>query len=194
VVQIHGLTRLGPNEPAIDVELIQAIPKGDRWERIIEKGTELGATGFRPIYAERSVRRIPLPRLEEKLRRWTQRAVAAAKQCERARTPPVASPAELGEMLAQIGPAGEGEARLLLAERGPGRPPIPPGSPPRSVLLAVGPEGGWAPAERESFIQEGFQPVRLGPRILRADTAAIAGLTAIQALWGDLAVWAPARS
>ena len=175
-----------PNESPLEVELIQAVTKGETFEWILEKGTELGAVRFQPVFSARSVPRIPGGRAEEKRVRWCKRVVAAAKQCERARLPSVAAPEDLSAHLSRLGPAQRGERRLFLAERTSGQPSEPGEAAPRLVRIAVGPEGGWEPAERGALDEAGFRPVALGPRILRAETAALAGLVIVQSRWGDI--------
>lgn len=187
--RVEGLAPLPPNEAPLTAELIQALPKGERWEWILEKGTELGAARFHPVLTDRTVARVPEARAGDKVERWRKITLAAAKQCERARVPTVAAPLALTQCLAGLGPAGPGELRLALTERQPG-----PGaggsqeatSPVRRVLLAAGPEGGWSEEDRRCLASAGFRPWGLGPRILRSETAAVAALAVLQARWGDL--------
>ncbi|GAB4257176.1 MAG: 16S rRNA (uracil(1498)-N(3))-methyltransferase [Deferrisomatales bacterium] len=192
VGQVEELRALPPNEPPLEVVLVAALPKGDRWEWVLEKGTELGVAGFRPVYTERSVARPPTARLRPRAARWEKLVTAASKQCERGRIPPVGDPVELGRLLAELAPPRPGEARLFLAERSPARAPPLPAPPVERVWVAVGPEGGWAPSERAALEGSGFAPVPFGPRILRAETAALAALVWVQARWGDLEPPAPA--
>lgn len=194
-VRIAELAPLAPNEPPVDVDLLQALPKGERWEWILEKGTELGARRFLPLLTARTVARVPTERLEHRVDRWRKLVLAAAKQCERGRVPSVFPPRELEACLQTLGPAQPGEVRLFLSEREPAvsRPPprprpgvaqVGPGT--ARITLAVGPEGGWSGQDRGALAAAGFGPWSLGPRILRSETAAVAALAAVLGRWGDL--------
>ncbi len=174
-----------PNEPPVAVELLQGVPKGDRWEWILEKGCELGASRFRPVITRRTVYRPRAGRLAGQLDRWHRRLVAAAKQCERARVPEVAAPEPLAAVLDGLGPVQPSERRVVCVERLDTPRPLAL-EPAALVRVAVGPEGGWADDELAALEAAGFTPLGLGPRVLRADTAAVAALVRIQALWGDL--------
>jgi len=185
-VRVGDLRQLPANEPAVEIELIQGLPKGDRWEWVVEKGTELGVARFRPVYSEHSVARLPEARETDRRTRWGKIALAAAKQCERARVPAVEPIRGLADTLATLGPPVSGEGRLALTERTPGARPGCPDSRPSLVRLAVGPEGGWSSADRELLAAAGFAPQSLGPRILRTDTAGLAGVVLVLAWWGDL--------
>ncbi|MDF1551483.1 MAG: RsmE family RNA methyltransferase [Deferrisomatales bacterium] len=184
-VQVEQLQPLAANEPGLHLELLQGLPKGDRWDDVLEKGTELGVTAFRPLYTARSVPHIPLPRLDKRMQRWHEKLRAALKQCERGRLPLLEEPAPLDRCLRHLGPCGTGELRLVLAERASGEP-WPDSGATRTIRLAVGPEGGWAPEERQLLQDANFRPVSLGPRILRTDTAALAGCALVMQRWGDL--------
>ncbi len=184
--EIGDLTPLGPQESPLALELVQAVPKGERWEWLLEKATELGVTALWPLVSDRTVAQAAPGRADAKAARWRQRLVAAAKQCERGRVPSLAAPAPLGALLGALGEPAPGEVRLVLAERRPEEPFPAPAAAPRRAILAVGPEGGWTPEELREFRRAGFAPLGLGPRVLRTETAAIAGLALLQAWWGDL--------
>lgn len=184
-VEVEQLHPLASNEPALHLELLQGLPKGERWDDVLEKGTELGVAAFRPLYTARSVPHIPPPRLDKRMQRWREKLRAALKQCERSRLPHLAEPEPLDRCLRHLGPPGTGELRLVLAERTTGEP-WPDVDELATVRLAVGPEGGWADEERLLLQNAGFCAVSLGPRILRTDTAALAGSALIMQRWGDL--------
>lgn len=173
--RVTALRPVGSNEPGAALELVQGLPKGERWEWIIEKGTELGIARFRPVYTEFGVASIPLQRLPARLDRWRKVALAASKQCERAVVPEVLAPVPLGELVASLASAAAGETRLALTERLADDPVLPELSPAGRFVLAVGPEGGWSSADRGLLRAAGFVPWGLGPRVLRAETAALAG-------------------
>lgn len=184
-VEVERLQPLAANEPNLHLELLQGLPKGERWDDVLEKGTELGVAAFRPLYTARSVPHIPPARLGKRLQRWSEKLRAALKQCERSRLPHLAEPVSLDRCLRQLGPPSTGELRLVLAERSTGDPwPDTRGI--GTVRLAVGPEGGWANEERSLLMEAAFHAVSLGPRILRTDTAALVGSALIMQRWGDL--------
>jgi 16S rRNA (uracil1498-N3)-methyltransferase len=184
--EVHAKT--GPHrelerESALEVVLVQGLSSGDRMDFTLQKAVELGIAAIQPVATERSVVKLKDERAQRRVEHWQNLVIAACEQCGRNRVPPVAPLLGFGEWAAQLGP-GEGESRLLLSPQAPvslregGRPPG------RIVLLA-GPEGGLAPGEVQTALARGFAPVRLGPRILRTETAAVAALAALQALWGD---------
>jgi 16S rRNA (uracil1498-N3)-methyltransferase len=170
-------------EPALALTLALSPLKGDLMELVIQKATELGVAELRPLVCARTDA-VARPALRgTRQQRWEKVASGAAEQCGRARVPRIAPTGSLGELLSE---AFEGP-RLLLQEPGAQRPALSalphPGA---RLLLLVGPAGGFEPAEVARAAAAGFQPVGLGPRVLRAETAAVAAIAAAQALWGDL--------
>lgn len=184
-VRLADLKALPSNEPSLRLSLIQAMPKGDRWEWLLEKGTELGVNRFVPVHSTHGVVHIAERRGTHKKNRWNSIVTAAAKQCERGRIPDVALPKELPSVLSSLPKICTGEERLVSVPR-MSEPHIPSVGPIRRVLLAVGPEGGWTVEELEAFEKAGFRPLGLGPRILRSETAAICAIVVSQSLWGGL--------
>jgi 16S rRNA (uracil1498-N3)-methyltransferase len=177
-VRVTGLAALPSGEPGRDLWLLASLVKGERWEWLLEKAVELGATRILPLLAEYGVAR-PGDRAEAKLDRWRKCLLAAAKQCERGRIPRLDAPLTASSLVGSLPPLPPGEVRFLLAARG--SPPalhVPPQAP--RVLLAVGPEGGWTEAEEKAFLAAGFTAASLGPRILRSETAALAALAMAQ--------------
>lgn len=156
--------------------------KGDRMELVIQKATELGVAEVRPVVSARTDA-VARPALKgTRQDRWDKVASGAAEQCGRAVVPDVAPTVELKQLLAQ-----PFEGLKLHFSEVPGAPAVAAGAPaPTSVLALVGPAGGWEPHEADRLQDAGFLAVSLGPRILRAETAAIAAVTALQVLWGDL--------
>lgn len=168
-------------EPPLTVILAQGISSGERMDYTLQKAVELGVAGISPIAAERSVVRLVGERAEKRLLHWRRVVIAACEQSGRSRVPPVHPPETLPDWLAHLEPGG---VRLMLAPDADTRLRDLP--PPRGpVLLLVGPEGGLSEAERSVAVSQGFLPLRLGPRILRTETAALAALAAMHALWGD---------
>ncbi len=168
--------RLRPPAPEPELTLLMAIIKRDALDWVVEKATELGVTRIRLVQTRRTVAAPPNPeRLQAILR-------GAAEQCERLGLPRIEAPLPLHAVL-----AGWGEGRLLVAAERRASPPIAALAGTARALL-VGPEGGFAPQELDDLAARPFvSPCRLGPRILRAETAAVAGLAALQALAGDWA-------
>lgn len=177
VARIAVQQRLRPPRPEPDLRLVVAVVKRDAMEWIVEKATELGAASIAPVLTRRTVAdRVNLARL-------TLIAREAAEQCERLTLPAIAEARPLHALL----DAWDGAPLLLGEPRGEARPiaaALAGLAPPLGWL--VGPEGGFERAELDDLRRRPFvAPVRLGPRILRAETAAAAGLSAIQALAGD---------
>jgi 16S rRNA (uracil1498-N3)-methyltransferase len=178
-VSVH-IDRFDPveREPALALTLAQAVAANDAMDDAVRKATELGAAAIQPVIAERSA---PRPAGERRNRRhahWRQVAIAACEQCGRNRVPAVHAPLPLRAWLAAWRAGGvvlapDAEAPIGALGRAP------------SALL-VGPEGGFAPAELGAARSAGFIAVRLGPRVLRTETAAAAGLAVLNVLWGDL--------
>lgn len=185
-VCVEFLEPLPTNEPRVALDLVQALPKGERWEWILEKGTELGVRRFLPVLTQRTVARLPPSREADRLHRWRKIARAAAKQCERALVPEIAAPRDAEATLRSLGPVPPGELRLALMERLSPEPGARPPLPVSRVVVAVGPEGGWSPEDRSVLAAAGFRPWGLGPRILRSETAAVAALAVALSWWGDL--------
>ena len=168
-------------ESPLAVTLIQAVSASEKMDFAVQKGTELGVKRIIPAVSTRSNVRLSGERAEKKVWRWQEIAVSACEQCGRNKVPPVAPIADLPQVLAAL-PVDSG-ARLLLSPHG-GVPlrSLPPAQ--RAVLL-IGPEGGLTAEEEDLARSHGFQAVQLGARVLRTETAALAALAAMQALWGD---------
>lgn len=169
-------------EPPLDVTLVQAVPAADKMDWIVQKCTELGVAAIRPVAAKRSVIRLSGERMERRVRHWCGVAVAACEQCGRNRVPAVAPIVDLPQYLASL-PEDNGMRLLLAPEAGRRvaelRPPAGP------VTLLAGPEGGFDGDELLAAASVGFQAVTLGPRVLRTETAGLAAVAAMMALWGD---------
>lgn len=169
--------------PGARVVLAQALVEAKKLETILEKAAELGCADFIPVVTARSLRP-PAERADRKLERWTRIVREAAKQCKGRLVTAVHPPRSLEGLLKE--PAAE--RRLFLSENG-GRPlreiVAGPAGPPGSVVLLVGPTGGWTEAEERDVRSAGFEAVSLGRRVLRAETAAIAGAAMIVHFWND---------
>lgn len=168
-------------ESALDLTLAQGISRGERMDWVVQKATELGVRRILPVLTERSVVRLDERQVERKLQHWRAVAIAACEQCGRNRVPEVLSP--IG-VLDAVRAADAHSARLLLSPAATLRIQDLPR--PAKITLLIGPEGGLTEAEQDIALRGGFEPVRLGPRILRTETAAIAALAALQHTFGDL--------
>ena len=168
-------------ESPLAVTLIQAVSASEKMDFAVQKGTELGVKRIIPAVSTRSNVRLSGERAEKKVRRWQEIAVSACEQCGRNKVPPVAPIADLPQVLAAL-PVDSG-ARLLLSPHG--GVPLRSLPPAQSAVLLIGPEGGLTAEEEDLARSHGFQAVQLGARVLRTETAAMAALAAMQALWGD---------
>jgi len=169
-------------ESPLAVTLVQGIARAERMDLVLQKATELGVAAIQPVVTSRSVVKLDRDSRERKLSHWRGIAVAACEQCGRARVPAVAAPRTFESWIAE--PPGDG-ARLLLSPDAD----VPLSAAARgatAVELLVGPEGGLDATEREAALAAGYRGCRLGPRILRSETAAIAALAVLQAVAGDL--------
>lgn len=168
-------------ESPLPITLIQGVSKGERMDFTVQKAVEMGVARIKPVFTARSVVRLEGERLERRRRHWQGVAISACEQCGRNRVPEVATPVALDAWLAAPPP---GLCLLLHHEADAGLDALTP--PPAGVVLLIGPEGGLNEAERRTARDAGFRHLRLGPRVLRTETAAIAALAALQARWGDL--------
>ncbi len=166
-----------------EIWLLAALAKGEKMDLVVQKATELGAAGIAPFAAERSVVRLEPEKGEERARRWRRIVEEAARQCGRADVPLVRAPVALGAALEALPPGA-----LALAFQ-PGGPPVLALEPIASSTYAaiVGPEGGLTDAELAACAAAGARRAALGPRVLRAETAAIVAVALLQARFGDLA-------
>ncbi|MCM2972652.1 16S rRNA (uracil(1498)-N(3))-methyltransferase [Larsenimonas suaedae] len=167
-------------ESPLEVHLGQAISKGDRMDYAIQKAVELGVSEITPLYTERGDVRLKGERAAKKLAHWRGVALSACEQCGRARVPTLHEPCALEDWLSMR----EEPLRLVLHPGKPGWKDPP--EPPEAVSVLIGPEGGLGEAEVERAGHHGFQPLGLGPRVLRTETAPVVALTLLQARYGDL--------
>ncbi len=169
-------------EPALAATLALGITKGERMDYALQKAVELGAEELLPLFTERSVVRLRDDRLDKRVRHWQGVVIAACEQSGRRRLPRLQAPKRLASWLADW---PEGRTGLILHHRAESTlPELAPPADGRLTLL-VGPEGGLSEAERAAAVQCGFAAARLGPRVLRAETAPLAALASLQMLWGD---------
>jgi 16S rRNA (uracil1498-N3)-methyltransferase len=172
----------GVRESPLAVTLVQAVSRGERMDWTLQKATELGVQAIQPVLAARGVVRLDEDRGERRLRHWQAVVASACEQCGRSVLPRVAAPLELPRYLEQ--PRGH-LRRIMLAPDG-AVPIVALADGLTGVELLVGPEGGLDEVELAAAARAGFEAVRLGPRVLRTETAGIAALAVLQALAGDL--------
>ncbi|WP_313346690.1 16S rRNA (uracil(1498)-N(3))-methyltransferase [Stenotrophomonas sp.] len=170
------------NESPLRITLLQGIARGEKMDLILQKATELGVSAIVPVNAERTEVKLDAARAEKRLAHWRSVVVSACGQSGRARVPGVEAPQGVLEAARRV-PAEalkltldpEGEHRLSTLDAAP-----------HGVVIAIGPEGGWSPRDRQALATAGFQGLQLGPRILRTETAGLAAIAAVQARLGDL--------
>ena len=165
-------------EAARAIHLVVGLPANDRMDWLVEKATELGAASIQPVMSERSVLRLKAERADKKLAHWRGIAVAACEQCGRNRVPMIHQVVTLADWLKKSLPASAAGAgtRLLLSLQQGTRFLDKAASGTGALTFLSGPEGGLSPAEEAAALACGFNPVTLGPRILRAETAPLACL------------------
>ncbi|GAB2592872.1 16S rRNA (uracil(1498)-N(3))-methyltransferase [Dyella jejuensis] len=171
------------NESPLQLTLAQGVARGEKMDLIVQKATELGVTRIVPLFTERSEVKLDAARAEKRLSHWRAVAASACEQSGRVRVPDIAPAQALSSWLDNL--AEDGTQRLALLPEGTLRP--------RELrfgegggLLVVGPEGGLGERDVAALGEAGFHGLRLGPRILRTETAGLAALAALQALHGDM--------
>lgn len=171
------------NESPLRVTLVQALARGEKMDLVLQKATELGVVAFIPVASDRSEVRLDGERVDKRLMHWRSVVRAACEQCGRAVVPSVATPDAMAPALATL---PSGARKLWLdpdATDSPGRLALAREQP---LTLAIGPEGGWSGRDRDLLRAAGFSGMRLGPRILRTETAGLAAIAAMQSRYGDL--------
>ena len=179
-VAIEGRAAARAESP-LAITLVQGIARAERMDFVVQKATELGVAAIVPVATARSVVRLDRDTGGRKLAHWRGIAIAACEQCGRARIPSIDVPAPLAERLA-ASPAG---ARFLLAPDAT-RTLAVAALGESTVEVLVGPEGGLDDDERAAAFAAGYHACRLGPRVLRSETAAIVALAILQSVAGDL--------
>jgi 16S rRNA (uracil1498-N3)-methyltransferase len=177
-----GARSTGLAESPLRVTLVQAISRSERMDWALQKATELGVRTIVPVLSSRSVVRLDDSQAARKLKHWQAIVANACEQCGRSVVPELHLPQDLDAYLATAPRVGQ---RFVLSPTGPASLAGLASVGPRVELL-IGPEGGLEDVELDRAIGVGFQPVRLGPRVLRTETAGMVALTVLQALWGDL--------
>jgi 16S rRNA (uracil1498-N3)-methyltransferase len=175
-------TCMGQRQPGLHIVLAQAMSTSEKMDWVVQKATELGAAEIVPVQTQRSVARLTGLRAEKRAEHWRNVAVSACEQCGRNTLPHLLAPRELDSWLNEM--RSTPDSKFILLPGGASSLQAQP-KPQGCVTLLIGPEGGFTADEAGVAQQAGFIPVLLGPRVLRTETAAIAGIAALQTLWGD---------
>lgn len=166
-------------ESGLQISLGQGVSRGERMDVVIQKAVELGANDITPLWTRRSQVRLAGQRLDKRLSHWHGILLGACEQSGRVRLPALHPACDLDDWL------GAPAAGLRLVLDPEAEQVLHDIQPQQKVQVLLGPEGGLEKAEVDRALAAGFQPVRLGPRILRTETATLATLSALQTLWGD---------
>lgn len=184
-VHITG-QRTTHSESPLHTVLAVAVSKGERMDWIIQKCTELGVTEIQPVISERTEVRLSNDRSDKKLEHWRKVAISACEQSQRTCIPHIYTPVSLGTWLSETESKAASSVRLILHTAITEPIALKEISTPTRVVLLSGPEGGFSAEEFAAVSRSGFQPVSLGSRVLRTETAPVAMLTLVQFLWGDM--------
>lgn len=168
----------GLAESPLRIHLGQGLSRGERMDWAIQKATELGVAAITPIVSARCEVRLKDERADKRLAHWRQIAISACEQCGRSVLPTIHAPLDLTDWLAQT----EAELKLVLH---PVAEPLTSHARPASLAFLIGPEGGLSEAEVAAAQRAGYLAARLGPRVLRTETAPVVALGVAQHLWGD---------
>ena len=170
-------------ESPLDITLAIALSRGDRMDTVIQKATELGVATIRPLISERTGVRLDSDRLSKKREHWERIAISACEQCGRNRIPAISVADSLANTLRHA--QDSAGLKLILHPTGTAES-LPQHC--QSLLMLIGPEGGFSDAEVNAAVDHGFTAFQLGPRILRTETAPLAAIAVAQARWGDFSI------
>lgn len=175
-----------PTESSLNLSMGVPLLKGAKLDEIVRKSVELGVQSLTPLQTERGIVQISPSTLENKLDRWNRISREASKQCNRVTSPKISEGLPGVEKFCRNHQNRDLKIIFWEEESDIRLNQLTPGKAPASLAFLTGPEGGFTAGEVETAKQFGFQPVGLGPRILRAETAPIAALAILQNLWGDI--------
>lgn len=178
-LRIDSHTQVSRESP-LSITLVQGISRGERMDWVLQKATELGVSNILPAYTKRSMVILDEKRLQSRMHHWLGVITNACEQCGRNTLPSLSLPESLPDILDKqafdncyyLEPDCDSRLRQI--------------NKPENICLIIGPEGGFDPDERELMKKHSVNPINMGPRILRTETAGIAALAAIGVLWGDL--------
>lgn len=166
-------------ESPLELELAIGISRGERFEWVLQKATELGVTKITPLITERTEVKTGGDRQEKLQERWQHIIVSACEQCQRNLLPTLHVPIQISDWLPNI----KSDLRFVLHHRD--SKSLPAQQKPESVTLLIGPEGGLSEREIAHALEQDFNALTLGPRVLRTETAPVAAISLVQYLWGD---------
>ena len=178
-----GAAATPQTESPVHTTLGLCLSKGDRFDWAIQKATELGVGAVTPLYSERVDFSIPPDRIEKRVAHWRQIAISACEQCGRVSIPAVSSPQPLEQWVQSV--AAEQKWVLHCDDHGATRSGASKEAPPDAALL-IGPEGGLTDQEITRACENSFGVLRLGPRVLRTETAPVVALSALSVYWGEM--------
>ena len=173
------------SESNIRVILLQALTSSEKMDLIIQKTTELGISEIQPIVCERSVVKIKNEKIEKKLLHWRQVSIAACEQCGRAEIPTIYKPVNIIKYLEKISESDKTTKIILSPEATKSLNNVIPNKK-QDIKVLIGPEGDFTKQELDFSIQKGFSPIKIGPRILRTETAPMCILSILQYKYGDI--------
>lgn len=173
----------GIPESLLESHLVIGISKGDRFDWVLQKATELGVTHITPLLSERCEIKLTGERKDKKILSWKNIIISACEQCQRNTLPSFNNPISFSQYMQSV-EDNKDELKVVLHHRTQQK--LTEYASPQRVCLLVGPEGGLSDHEIEQAEAKGFNPLALGPRVLRTETAPIVALSALQLLWGDL--------
>lgn len=168
----------GQTESPLRIHLGQGLSRGERMDWAIQKATELGVSEITPIFSDRCEVRLKDERADKRLQHWRQVAISACEQCGRSTVPVIHPPLLLVDWLKQT----QADLKLVLH---PVAEPMVSHAKPSSLAFLIGPEGGLTDLEVDTAQAAGYHAARLGPRVLRTETAPVVALAVAQQLWGD---------
>jgi 16S rRNA (uracil1498-N3)-methyltransferase len=173
------------NESNLKVILLQALTSSEKMDLIIQKTTELGISEIQPIICERSIVKIKKEKIEKKLSHWLQVSIAACEQCGRAKIPTIHKPENIIKYLEKITDSDKITKIILSPEATKSLDNVTHNMK-RNIIVLIGPEGDFTKQELDFSIQKGFSPIKIGPRILRTETAPMCILSILQYKYGDI--------
>lgn len=166
-------------ESPLRLELAIGISRGERFDWVLQKATELGVTKITPLITERTEVKIGGDRQEKMHERWQQILISACEQCQRNLIPQLTAPVQIADWLKTV----DSDLCFVLHHRD--SQALPADKNPQSVTLLIGPEGGLSDREIAHALEQNFKALTLGPRVLRTETAPVAAISLVQYLWGD---------
>ena len=167
-------------ESPLNLTLAIGVSRGERMDWVLQKATELGVTQIVPLITERTEVKLGGERSDKKMEHWQQILISACEQCQRNLLPNLTEPKTLDDWIT----TASADKKFVLHHRD--NKGLPEKATLNSVCLLIGPEGGLSDEEIQKAVSHGFDPLTLGPRVLRTETAPVAAISLVQYLWGDL--------